>query len=473
MYDLEHLGIASNDTALTAFVHQGVARSSKNRFKEADELETDLIALMREDAPDLSKGQTSVFHLRQGTQRLKDIGHTEALPERVWRILRSLSMDGRSEAGGIGSLELKKIDSECVRVRLQREWRDLETTSKLRRAGAAALLNHLLSSLQAGARGNDLLAETTLGKLRQAIDSDLALQSANIRDPVKLIDYALLWLHEQEVIRLNKGLAVFRPAMTIHLSDEKRGFLKADFVPLNEHYEEQVFQIHVMAEYAQRGLETMADALGLAMDYFSMPQDDFINRWLPGREKELSIQTTPASWRHIVDELNSSVQQRIVTDEREQTNVLVLAGPGSGKTRVLVHRIAYLIRVKRENPKGILALAYNRHASVEIRRRLFDLIGNDARGVSILTCHALAMRLVGASMVGREVDTKFFNEVLNQAISLLKGIPASIKAKQPEQTVAIDEEPFDSRTSLTILIVYGLSSPAGSTCFMARYARLP
>ncbi len=421
LYDLEHLGIASNDTALTAFVHHGVTRSSKSRFLGADALESGLISLMREIAPDLEKGQTSIFHLRQGTQHLKDAGHPEAMPEKIWRILRSLSMDGRSEEGGIGSLDLKKLDSESVQVTLQREWRDLEQTSKLRRGGAAALLEHLLSSLQEGARGNDLLAETTLGKLRQAIDRDLALQSANIRDPVKLIDYALLWLHEQDVVRLNKGLAVFRPAMTIHLSDEKRGFLKADFFPLKEHYDEQVLQIHVMSEYAQRGLETMADALKLSMDYFNLPEEEFINRWLPGREKELSIQTTPESWRRIVDQLNNTTQQRIVTDDREQTNVLVLAGPGSGKTRVLVHRIAYLIRVRRESPKGVLALAYNRHAAVEIRHRLFDLIGDDARGVSVLTCHALAMRMVGASLVGREVDSNFFKEVLMDAIKLLKG----------------------------------------------------
>jgi len=421
LYDLEHLGIASNDTALTAFVHHGVARSSRARFKEANDLETGLIALMRELAPDLEKGEISIFHLRQVTQHLKDNDHPEALPEKVWRILRSLSMDGRSEEGGIGSIELKKIDSECARITLQREWRDLEKTAELRRTGANALLEHLLSTVQDGARGNDLLAKTTLGKLRQAIDSDLVLQSANIRDPVKLIDYALLWLHEQEVLRLNKGLAVFRPAMTIHLSDEKRNFLKADFVPLQEHYDEQVFQIHVMAEYAQRGLSTMAEALRLSMDYFQLPQDEFVKRWLPGREKELSIQTTPNSWRRIVEELNNSVQQRIVTDDREQTNVLVLAGPGSGKTRVLVHRIAYLIRARRENPKGILALAYNRHAAVEIRQRLFDLIGNDARGVSILTCHALAMRMVGASLAGREIDANFFSEILKQATQLLKG----------------------------------------------------
>ena len=182
------------------------------------------------------------------------------------------------------------------------------------------------------------------------------------------MDRALLWLHEQEVIRLNKGLAVFRPAMTIHLKPETRGFAQADFASLKLHYDEQVLQIHVMAEYAQQGLGSMADALRLAMDYFALHEEGFLHRWLPNRETETSRQTTPESWRAIVESLNNSIQRRIVADDREQTNVLVLAGPGSGKTRVLVHRIAYLVRVKREDPRGILSLAYNRHAAVEIRR---------------------------------------------------------------------------------------------------------
>ena len=121
--------------------------------------------------------------------------------------------------------------------------------------------------------------------------------------------------------------------------------------------------------------------------------------------------------------LNNPIQRRIVADDREQINVLVLAGPGSGKTRVLVHRIAYLIRVRRENPRGILALAYNRHAAVEIRRRLQNLVGDDARGVTVLTCHALAMRLVGASFASRanRLEQGDFQEVIRQAVALLRG----------------------------------------------------
>ena len=122
-----------------------------------------------------------------------------------------------------------------------------------------------------------------------------------------------------------------------------------------------------MAEFAQQGLESMADAVRLSLDYFVLGEEEFLRRWLPDRDRDLSRQTTPESWRAIVENLRNPVQRNLVADDSENTNVLVLAGPGSGKTRVLVHRIAYLVRARRADPRGILALAYNRHAAVEIR----------------------------------------------------------------------------------------------------------
>ena len=422
LYDLERLGIASNETALTAYVHAGVERSSTKRLIETAALERSLIEHLRLAAPNLGKGETSPLHLRLLTQQIKDAGHDHALPERLLRILRSLAADGRAEGGDGGSLSVRKLDAETVQVTLQREWSALEKTAELRRVAAARLLEHLLACLPSGSRGTDLLAETTLGKLLQAIESDIVLKN-DVKHPDKLLERALLWLNELEVIRLNKGLAVFRPAMTIRLKREKRGFTNSDFTPLKSHYLEQVIQIHVMKLYAQLGLENIGDALHLALDYFKLKQKDFLSSWLPNADKEIARQTTPESWRNIVECLDNSVQQRIVTDDREQTNVLVLAGPGSGKTRVLVHRIAYLLRVRRENPRGILALAYNRHAAVEIRRRLAGLVGNDARGVMTLTCHGLAMRLVGSSFSERPdiPDEDAFRVLMQDAIALLRG----------------------------------------------------
>ena len=208
----------------------------------------------------------------------------------------------------------------------------------------------------------------------------MELKALAITNPAKLIESSLLWLDRHKIIKLNKGLAIFRPAMTIRLSEDNRSFVGSDFRPLKEHYSEQTIQIHVMAEYAERALKAMAEAIRLTVDYFELEQAEFIKRWLTRRLKDIGRQTTPQSYRSIVDSLNNPIQQAIVANDREQTNMLVLAGPGSGKTRVLVHRIAYLIRVRRENPRGILALAHNRYAAAEIRKRLFELIGMMPKG---------------------------------------------------------------------------------------------
>jgi len=421
LFDLADVGIAQNDTALTAFVHHGVESSSANRLARAAALEVALLNELRLAAPELAKGGGSVLHLRQASHQLKEAGHRDALPERLWRILRGIAADGRSDESGLSSLRLMRIDADTVQVVLQRGWTALAKMAELRRATAARLLEHLLGCLPSKVHGTDLLAATTLGRLREALDADLMLKT-QVKDPVKALERGLLWLHEQEVIRLNKGLAVFRSAMTIRLSPEKRGFGRTEFEPLKLHYDEQIVQIHVMAEYVERGLKSIADALRLTADYFTLKREEFIRRWLPQREEELKRQTTPASWRAIVEALGNPAQQRIVA-EKEPGNLLVLAGPGAGKTRVLVHRIAYLARVLRENPKGILALAYNRHAAVEIRRRLAELLGDDAKGVMVRTCHALAMRLAGLSFAGRadNVDDDLLKTVIPQAVAILKG----------------------------------------------------
>jgi ATP-dependent DNA helicase RecQ len=418
--DLEALGIASNDTGITVYVHLGVEDASARRLDHAGRMEADLIALMQEAVPDAEGAEAQPLNLTETCQALRDKGHVQVRPDLMETILRGMAQDGRDQDGGRGNLTLRKVSRNTIFVRLERSWLVVARTAELRRQGAQALLAHLTGKVSKGTRGKDIQVETTLGAMLDALNGD-ALLRAEVKDMTRLMDRALLWLHEQQVATLGRGLTVFRPAITVHLNPKGGPFTVQHFAPLEEHYGETTIQTHVMAAFAEKGLEAMDQAQRLSEDYFVLDRDAFLRRWLPGRGTEIRRQTTGTSWRTIVDALDNPVQAEIVRDDREQTNVLVLAGPGSGKTRVLVHRIAYLIRVKREDPRGILVLTYNRHAAAEIRERLRRLIGDDAAGVTVSTCHALAMRLMGASFAGDHEGPRDFDGIVMQAVALLRG----------------------------------------------------
>ena len=419
---LEALDIASNDTAITVFVHIAVEDSSSNRLAEVSGLEGNLLDRFRDLEPDLEPGEVTTLNLRLASQQLREAGHPTVRPDIVEKLIRGIARDGREDAAGVGSFQVRKTGRQHLSLRLQRSWDKLTLTSRLRRKAAAVLLDSLAGSAPANARGKDVQVATTLGALTSALTSDPEL-AQEISDPSSLLDHALLWSHELGAVTLGRGLTIFRPAITLRLEPGSRKFTESDFQPLHIHYDEQTLQTHIMAVYAERGLTSMRDALRLMDDYFTLDRQAFVERWLPRSAAALRRQTTPESWREIVESLGNPDQTRIVADDREQTSVLVLAGPGSGKTRVLVHRIAYLIRVRRQDPRGILALVYNRHAATEIRQRLFNLLGEDARGVTVSTCHGLAMRLVGASFAGQvgDIAQGEFDKILKQAVALLRG----------------------------------------------------
>ncbi|MEM0962285.1 MAG: UvrD-helicase domain-containing protein, partial [Bacteroidota bacterium] len=74
--------------------------------------------------------------------------------------------------------------------------------------------------------------------------------------------------------------------------------------------------------------------------------------------------------------------------------VMIIAGPGSGKTRTLTHRIAYLLASKQAWPSQILALTFTNKAAREMRSRVVDLVGDEAKGMWIGTFHSIFARVL-------------------------------------------------------------------------------
>jgi ATP-dependent DNA helicase RecQ len=424
--DMAEQGLLSKETILSAYIRYKVQNSAEKQLQQLVLLEKDFLQILQETAPDVEVEAPLEIDLRQVNQRLLDMGHNDSNPHVLKLILHGLSRDGKGLAGQSGSLSLKAKGNNRFSLCLHRDWESLLQTVRIRQLAAFAALQVMLGTIAPATKPNaSLFVEFTLEKVIAGLKGDLLLLP-QLRDPLAAAERALTFMHEQGVIELQQGLAVFRQAMTIRIKPEAKGrrYTGADFSPLKTHYTERNFQIHVMNEYARRALEKLSVAMNLVASYFNDDKDDFIKRFFPGKKKFLERATSEQSYLRIVDDLNNDSQERIVAAETDK-NMLVLAGPGSGKTRVVAHRVAYLLRVKRIKPGAILVLCFNRSAVMSLRKRMRELVGDDMSQVTTLTFHGLAMRLTGRSLVtacpergGDEID---FSAVIQDAIRLLKG----------------------------------------------------
>lgn len=107
---------------------------------------------------------------------------------------------------------------------------------------------------------------------------------------------------------------------------------------------------------------------------------------------------------HILNPLNDRQRQAVTADA---SNLLVLAGAGSGKTRVLVHRIAWLIATEGLSPHGILAVTFTNKAANEMRLRIEELLQRPIGGMWVGTFHGLAHRLLRAHWKEAGLPEKF------------------------------------------------------------------
>ena len=136
---------------------------------------------------------------------------------------------------------------------------------------------------------------------------------------------------------------------------------------------------------------------------------------------------------HIIDGLNDPQRAAV---SAPLNNSLVVAGAGSGKTRVLVHRIAWLIEVEAVSPHSILAVTFTNKAAAELRARTENLLNISARSMWVGTFHSLAHRLLRMHWAEAKLPQNFQILDSDDQIRLLKRIM---------KTLDIDEKKWPAR----------------------------
>lgn len=231
-------------------------------------------------------------------------------------------------------------------------------------------------------------------ELKDEFDQRLSLFKTKIS--IEDVEDTLFYLSRIEALKIEGGFLVIYNRLTIERleKDNKKRYKAEDYQKLSQFYENKVQQIHIVGEYAKRMINDYKDALQFVDDYFQLNYSSFLNKYFKGsRQEEIRRNLTPAKFKQLFGNL-SPTQLKIINDNISKY-IVVAAGPGSGKTRVLVHKLASLLLMEDIKHEQLLMITFSRAAATEFKKRLLNLIGNAANFIEIKTFHSYCFDLLG------------------------------------------------------------------------------
>ena len=275
---------------------------------------------------------------------------------------------------------------------------------------------------------------TTLSKINQITSP----QVWELEDLEKI----LIWMHRNKLIRLADGSNLFHQSMKIRVIKgvQKEKVTREYPKKVKPHYQEQARRTHIMLDYGEQHKQENFDPQQYIVEYFSLPRSEFSSQHPYTDGDAAKRPVTQEDYDRIINPLNP-IQREIVLSESPA--IAVIAGPGSGKTRTIVHRIAYLVKVKRVDPARIIALAYNRNAVRELRLRLQNLVGELASRLRVYTFHGLSLAILGRTVEPTKDESqnaqenakdpnKRFTQLIKDACSFLEHNEEDIEAEDQQ-----------------------------------------
>jgi ATP-dependent DNA helicase RecQ len=280
------------------------------------------------------------------------------------------------------------------------------------------------------AENEEVLVEFSVLELQEAFGNQFQL--FEVKATIEDIEDTLFYLSRIEAIKIEGGFLVVYNKLTIDRLEQnnKVQYKEQDYQKLSQYYDHKVQQIHIVGEYAKKMIDDYTGALKFVDDYFQLNFPSFLSKYFKGsRELEIKRNITPTKYKQLFDSL-SDVQRRII-DDKNSRYIVVAAGPGSGKTKVLVHKLASLLLMEDVKHEQLLMVTFSRAAATEFKKRLIELIGNAAHFIDIKTFHSYCFDLLG------KVGT------LDKASAIIKSTVEKIKNNEVEA----------SRITKTVLVI--------------------
>ncbi|MBX2967498.1 MAG: RecQ family ATP-dependent DNA helicase [Cyclobacteriaceae bacterium] len=411
---------------LTAFIKKG---ENKNRsFNIVDtfsKIEDFLLPIIEE--------QEKVFHIKELNEQAEEKGLDDISTNKIktiinfWAIKNWIKRQSLESKNHVAVLSLQP--KELLKDKLEK-----------RHALAKFIIEFLYEKSNVNvsekeSTKEEVLVEFSVQELKSAYEESSSLFKVNIS--LDDIEDTLFYLSRIEAIKIEGGFLVVYNRLTIERTeqDNKKRYTKDDYQKLHQFYENKVQQIHIVGEYAKKMIEDYKSALQFVEDYFHLNYSSFLHRYFPGsRQNEIKRNITPAKFRQLFGEL-SPTQLKIINDN-ETKHIVVAAGPGSGKTRVLVHKLASLLLMEDVKHEQLLMITFSRAAATEFKKRLLNLIGNAANYIEIKTFHSYCFDLLG-----RVGSIEKSGEIIKKTIQKIKN--NEVEASRITKTVLVIDEAQD------------------------------
>ena len=335
-------------------------------------------------------GQSHRISYKELNEEALKAGLTYSNVKRLRVLLHFLSLKGyirKQEHGSTGSVSVHlQATSEATRERFAKRMdicRYIVKTLSTKRDSSKEMTLVNFSEVE--------LLQQFIANREASIFESQGKQKPTIAD----IEEALLYLTKTELMKIEGGFIVIYNTMQIgRLADRRARYGKEQYRLLDEFYKQRIRQIHIVGEFANLMVRDYNAAMQFVNDYFTMDFRHFINHYFKEeRRVQIDQNITPAKYNQLFGEL-SRRQLEIINDKQSRC-IVVAAGPGSGKTRVLVHKLASLLLLEDVKHEQLLMLTFSRAAATEFKKRLIGLVGNAAHYVDIKTFHSYSFDLIG------------------------------------------------------------------------------